>query len=174
MLNLKELSERYKDVGLGYISFGGKSFYEINSDIPLSLNSFGGKEGFVLNDKGEVELFDTSDKVLVKRHYYLNEDWHHYEEVEYKTEHFWDEEEPNKWWGKTLDNYYPHPWYPEKEIIAFELIGNLPFNRKGVIEQVVGEGENSWIELSSPDGAYDFTVSDCLQCPEFFKPSYTK
>ena len=174
MLNLKELSERYKDVGLGYIHFGGHYYYEINSDVPLSLNSFGGKEGFVLNDKGEVQLYDTSDKVLVKRHYYLTEELNDEDEVNYETEHFWDEDESRIWWGKTLDKYYPHPWYPKKEIIAFELIGNLPFNRKGVIEKVVGEGENSWIELTSPEGAYDFTVSDCLQCPEFFKPLYTK
>jgi len=172
MLNLKELSERYKDVGLGYIHFGGKSYYEVNSDVPLSLNSFGGKGGFVLSVKGEVQLFDASDRVLVKRHYYLTEEWNDEDEVDYETEHFWDETTSNRWWGKTLDDYFPHPWYPEKEIISFELIGNLPFNRKGVIEQVVGEGENSWIELTSPDGAYDFTVSDCLQCPEFFRPLY--
>jgi len=172
MLNLKELVKRYKDVGLGYISFGGKSYYEVNSDTPLSFNSFGGKSGFRLNDKGEVQLFDVSDKVLVKRHYYLNEGWNDNEEVEYKTEHFWDETTSNKWWGNTLDKYYPHPWYPQKEIKSFEVINNLPFNRKGTIEQVIGEGNNSWIELESPEGAYDFTVEDCLKCPEFFKPLY--
>lgn len=172
MLNFKELSERYKDVGLGHIGFGRKSYYEINSDEALSLNSFGGKEGVVLNNKEEVQLFDISDRVLVKRHYYLTEDWNDEDEVDYETEHYWDEDAPRIWWGKTLDSYFPHPWYPSKKIIAFKLVNDMPFNRKGTVEKVIGEGENSWIELSSPEGAYDFTVSDCLNCPEFFKPLY--
>lgn len=170
MKNLKEISEKYKDVGLGYINWGGKKYYEINSNTPLSLNSYGGVKGFILNDEGEVELYDISEKVLIKRHYYSDEEWEN--EVDYETEHFYDETSSKKWWGKTLDNYYPHPYYPEKEIVAFEIMQNLPFNNIGIIEQVVGEGENSWIELESPDGAYDFTVSDCLQAPEFFKPIY--
>ena len=107
MLNLKELNERYKDVGLGYIRFGAKSYYEINSDIPLSLNSYGGERGFILNDKNEVELFDLNNKALFKRHYYLEDSWEN--EVDYETEFYWDEKQSNKWWGKTLDNYYPHP-----------------------------------------------------------------
>lgn len=176
MLNLKELSERYKDVGLGYIHFGGHSYYEINSDIPLSLNSFGGTTGFILNDKGEVELWEFVDASCT---YYKNgeeiseDEWHNTEESE-DVQLDIRSDNTRKWWGKTLDNYFPHEWYPDRKIVAFELIGNLPFNRKGVIEKVVGEGENSWIELISPEGAYDFTVSDCLQCPEFFKPLYTK
>ncbi len=177
MLNLKELSERYKDVGLGRISFGGWSYYEINSDIPLSLNSFCGKRGFVLNEKGEVELFQLATPEEYK--YYFNdkeipydEYWELLDSEMYDDTHFNVIIEPKKWWGKTLDNYYPHPWYPERKIIAFELVNDIPFNRKGTVEEVVGEGENSWIELPSPEGAYDFTVSDCLNCPEFFKPVY--
>jgi hypothetical protein len=171
MINLKQLSERYKDVGLGHISFGGKSYYEIDSDTPLRLNSYSGKDGFVLNELGEVELCDLNDNRFVKRRYFLDENWDY--EVDYETEHFWDETKPNMRWGKTLDNYYPHPWFPDKEIVAFEVINNLPFNRKGTIEKVVG-GLDGWIELESPDGAYDFTVVDCLQCPEFFKPIYNE
>lgn len=170
MKNLKELTEKYKDVGLGYILWGGKGYYEINSDERLSFNSYGGTQGFVLNDKEEVEIYNLDDTYVVKRTYYLDENWT--QEVFYATENFYDETDCRKWWGKTLDNYYPHPWYPEKKILAFETVGNLPFNRKGTIEKVVGEGENSWIELESADGSYDFTVSDCLECPEFFKPIY--
>ncbi len=169
MKNLKELTEKYPK-GLGQLRWGGKQFYEVNSDIPLSLNSYGGEKGFVLNDKGEVEIFDLNEEVFVKRRYYLD-DWLE-TEVEYETEYFWDEKEPKTWWGLTLENYYPHPYYPEKEIIAFDVVRDLPFNLAGTVETVVGECPNSWIELESPDGAYDFTVSDCLLCPEFFRPIY--
>jgi len=163
MLNLKELSERYKDVGLGYIRFGGKSYYEINSDIPLSLNSFGGKEGFVLNDKGEVELFDISDKKLLKRHYYSDENWNN--EVDYETEEYWDEMTSSKWWGKTLDNYYPHPWFPDRKIVAFKLINDIPFFRKGkIFNMYCGDIECNY--------GVKYSEDDCLQLPEFFKPIY--
>ncbi len=172
MVNLKELFERYKDVGLGYISFGGKSYYEIDSDIPLSLNSFGGKDGFVLNDEGQVELYDLTDKVLIKRHYYSDENWDN--EVDYETKKYWDETEANKLWGKTLDNYYPHPWYADKKIIAFEIINNLPFNRKGVTVAVNRDKEASWIELETFLSSYHLNTVDCLLTPEFFKPIYEK
>lgn len=165
MLNLKELSERYKDVGLGYIRFGGKSYYEINSDISLSLNSFGGSKEFVLNDKEEVELFDISDKVLVKRHYFLIEDWNEEYEVNYETQYYWDETTPNNWWGKTLDNYYPHPWYPDKKIVAFELINDIPFFRKGKVVKV----KNNHITFNL---GVNYSVDDCLHLVEFFKPLY--
>lgn len=164
MIDLKKLSERYKDVGLGYISFGSRPYYEINSDIPLSLNSFGGKNGFILNNKGEVELFDISDKVFVKRHYFLTEDWN--DEVDYKTEYYWDETESNKWWGKTLDNYYPHPWYPNKKITHFQLVNNIPFFRKG---------EKFAVNMDEIDcNGIKYSVEDCLENPEFFMPLYLK
>jgi hypothetical protein len=165
MINLKELSERYKDVGLGYIRFGGKSYFEINSDIPLSLNSFGGTQGFVLNNKGEVELYDVSDKVLVKRHYYLTEDWNEQDEVDYETEHYWDKTTSNKWWGKTLDNYYPHRWYPDRKIVAFELVNDIPGFRKGKIFELLD------FQIR-PTLTVFYSVDDCLLLPEFFKPIY--
>ncbi len=163
MLNLKELSEKYKDVGLGYIRFGGKSYYEVNSDKPLSLNAHDGKIGFVLNENQEVELFDLSERVLIKRHYYKDLHWE--DEVDYETEYWWDEKECEKWWGKTLDNYYPHPWYPDKKIIAFELINDIPFFRKGKIFNLFcGEIECNY--------GVKYSEDDCLKLPEFFKPIY--
>ena len=187
MLNLKELSERYKDVGLGYIRFGGHSYYEVNSDIPLKLNSYGGKEGFILNSKGEAQIFEIVsapflyfnwEKEITSDEYYdsldeINNDSKKEGELGLRLEH----DSIKRWWGKTLDQYYPHPWYPEKEIIAFELIADLPYNRKGVFIEVVcagdcHHGELGWIELTSKDGSYDFTVTECLDLPEYFKPLY--
>lgn len=183
MLNLKELSERYKDVGLGYIRFGGKSFYEINSETPLQLNSYGGTKGFILNDNNEVELFEfiNQDYIcrlkgieITKEEFSSLVEYFNDDELEDEYLSFESTNGSRKWWGKTLDNYYPHPWFPSKEIVAFELVNNLPFNRKGVIEKVIGatNDEGGWIELNTVDGSYDFTVSDCLNSPEFFKPIY--
>lgn len=163
MINLQELNNRYKDTGLGYIRFGGKDYYEINSDKPLSLNSYGGTIGFVLNEQGQVELYDLDQKVLVKRHYYADEDWN--DEVEHETEYFWDEEEALKWWGKTIDNYFPHPWFPDRKIEAFELVNDIPGFRKGKVFEVV---ENQ----IRPAFSVFYSVDDCLHLPEFFKPLY--
>lgn len=165
MINLKELSNRYKDVGLGYIRFGGKSYYEINSDKPLSLNCYGGTIGFVLNDKEQVELYDLSDKRLVKRHYFLTEELNDKDEVDYETEYYWDCTEPNTWWGKTLDNYYPHQYWPDKKIQAFEIINDIPFFRKGKVFKV----EDGGISITSTVG---YSINNCLSYPEFFKPIY--
>ena len=170
MINLKELSERYKDVGLGYIHFGGHSYYEINSDVPLSLNSFGGKDGFVLNDKGEVELFELnySDDYryffngaeVSQDKYWELEDSEMYDDISFEIV-----SENKKWWGKTLDNYYPHPWFPDRKIIAFELVNDIPFFRKGkVFNLFCGD-----IEC---DYGVKYSEDDCLQLPEFFKPVY--
>ena len=39
MINLLDLTQRYGNLGMGYIRFGDHSFYKINSDEPLRLNS---------------------------------------------------------------------------------------------------------------------------------------
>jgi hypothetical protein len=167
MINLKQLSERYKDVGLGHIGFGGHSYYEINSDIPLSLNSYGGKNGFILNRKKQVQIYDLDNREIVKRHYYLTEDWNDEDEVDYKTKYYWDETEPTTWWGKTLDNYYPHPWFTEKEIIAFELVNDIPGHRKGKTFEVIEYQIKTALTVN-------YSVDDCLFLPEFFKPLYNE
>ncbi len=170
MINLKELDERYKDVGLGYIRFGGKSYYEINSDIPLSLNSFGGKDGFVLNDKGEVELYKLSETEDYK--YYFNdrevscfEYWELEDSGMYDDVSFEIKDNNKNWWGKTLDHYYPHPWYPQKKIVAFELVNDIPGFRKGKIF-------NLYMGYIEPNVGVSYSVDDCLQLVEFFKPLY--
>lgn len=138
MKNLQQLVERYanKSNGLGSISWGGKSFYETNSDVPLSLNS--SFYGFILNDKQEVELYDLNRQEIYK------------------------------WWGKTLDNYYPWPWYPEKEIKAFEVIRDFPLFSLGDILEVDEEG----LVRSTQDWEMAYWVDQCLDFPEWFKPIY--
>lgn len=182
MKNLKQLLERYNTLSTGALGWGGKSYYEMNSDVPLSLNSYGQPKGFILNEKHEVELFELGESYL---------DW--YVEDDEGIKHFISDEQCNvifaemgypdeyvlgidadvqsstkKWWGKTLDNYYPHPWYPEKEIVAFEVIRMLPFFTVGdVIEMDEYRVIRSEIDLEC---FYD--IYDCLKYPEFFKPVY--
>lgn len=165
MKNLKQLSEKYNN-NLGQLLWGGKDYYRINSDVPVSLNSFGGAQGFVLNEKGEVEEYDINNRVVVKRHYFLDEDF--ISDSEDPTEYFWDETEPSKWWGLTLDNYYPWPWYPEREIKGFTIIRNLPLFELSQYIELDEEG----ILRSSEDWELSYTTEQCLNYPEFFIPIY--
>ncbi len=148
MKNLKEIDERYKNQpnGLGYLGWGGKSFYEINSDKPLYLNSYGGGKGFVLNNLSEVELFEffetphqyyLKNVELTEDEYYdildvIDHDWELEEYIGLKLEH----NNCRKWWGLTLDNYYLHPYYPDRKIVSFEVIRDIPFTKIGDILDV--------------------------------------
>lgn len=163
MKNLKQLCDKYGYMGA--LQWGGKPYHEINSDIPLYLNSYSAPKGFILNENEEVEVYCMQEKILVKRHYYSDEEWE--TEVNFETEHFWDEMGYKTWWGKTLDNYYPHPWYPEKEIIAFEVIRNLPYFTVGKTYEVVDDAIQS-----NEDFELNYWVWQCLEYPEFFKPLY--
>ena len=179
MKNLKELQEKYSKHfnGLGHVKWGGKSFYEINSDKPLSLNSVGGKDGFILNELGQVqcyEILEADYKFFISEKEITEDEYYKYvEEAGYDSEK---EEELGlkiennnirEWWGLTLDNYYPWPYYPDKEIIAFEIVSNLPYFYEGVIynveEEVIRSTEN--YELA-------YVVWECLEHPEFFRPIY--
>src|SRR6187402_2726164 len=177
MKNLKQLQEKYSKYsnGLGHIQRGGKSYYEINSDKPLNLNS--DFNGFILNELGQVEcyeFFDATYKYFMKGLEISEEDWTRIEdEIKWCSEK---EEELQleivhdncrKWRGLTLDNYYPHPYYPEKEVKAFEVIRETPYLEMGEIYEVFCD------DLYTPD--YDgikYSVDDCLQYPEFFRPVY--
>lgn len=142
MKNLLELWEKYKDKpnGFGYLGWGTKYFYEINSNEPLNLNRYGGNGGFILNKKGEVEISKILGSI--------------------------------KCWGKTLDNYYPHPWYPEKNIVAIEIVRDIPFASTGMNYEIFDEDiAKDWRGMIRC-GYTDYSVEDCLQYPEFFKPVY--
>lgn len=165
MKNLKQLSEKYNN-NLGQLLWGGKDYYRINSDVPISLNSFGGAQGFVLNEEGQVEEFDLNNKVLVKRHYYSDEDWEYPTEEE--TEYYWDETEPSMWWGLTLDDYYPWPWYPEKQIKGFIVIKHIPLFDLHEYCEV----KDDYLIRSKEEFEIAYTIDECLKYPEFFKPIY--
>lgn len=174
MKNLKEIQEKYRKYfnGLGHVRWGGKSYYGINSDKPLNLNSYGGEEGFKLNELGQVELWETKEN-----HIYT----YFYKGQEVSEEDYWRLEDDGvsdddltlksegckKYWGLTLDNYFPHPWYPEKEIISFEIINNLPYFDEGGIYEVEGN-----LIRSDEDFELAYFTWQCLEHPEFFKPIY--
>ncbi len=179
MKNLKQLQEKYSKYhnGLGHIRWGGKTFYEVNSDVPLQLNSYGGNEGFILNELGQVQLWEFFDAPF---QYFLKDVEITYEEWEkLENEIYWNSEKEEelgldvkhdnirKWWGLTLDNYYPHPCYPEKEIIAFEVINAFPYFDEGKIYEV----EDAIIR-SEEDYELSYFTWQCLEYPEFFKPIF--
>lgn len=179
MLNIEEISKRYKC--LGEIRWGNKNYYEINSDEPLSLNSYGGDDGWLLNDKGEVEIYELieapwqyflKDKEITREEYEdileeINYDYEKEAEIGLRTENF----NVKQYWGKTLDNYYPHPWYPNRAIKGFEIVNNLPGAKKGVFIEL-NNINNMWIEIHLCGDILQYSIEDCLDNPEFFKPIY--
>jgi len=174
MKNLAELQDKYSRYfnGLGKIGWGGKSYYEINSDIPLNLNSAGGKNGFILNDSGQVELWDS------KEHYNYTFFYKGQEITEDEYRKLEDEgasdddltlksEDSKKWWGLTLDKYYPHPYYPTTKVISgFEIINNIPFFDEGEFYDLEDD------KIRSIDDDMLYNRLQCLEYPEFFKPIY--
>lgn len=173
MKNLKELQEKYSRYfnGLGHVRWGGKSYYEINSDIPLNINSYGGKDGFILNDLGQVELWEHKEvynytyfykgqEITEEEFSRLDDEGASDEDLELKSEH------SKKWWGLTLDNYYPWPYYPDKKLLGFEVVNNIPFFTEGNLYGI------SCGEIMSDDDYIIYTEDQCLNYPEFFRPFY--
>lgn len=136
MKNMQEIIDRYKNVipegrsVTGFLMWGGKPYYEINSKKPLSINSITGVE-FITNKKGQVQLYDLGKKVKGTF-------------------------ETSKWWGKTVKNYYPWPWFPKKKIAYFEVVRILPTFQLGD-------------KIYTTRATLHFNP---LDYPEFFKPIY--
>ena len=168
MENLKELIERYNnqsiDRPIGYLALGGSSFYEINSSEPLQLNM--DFYGFIINDKGEVEIYSNEYNYTTK--FYENEDYEI--EVCYPTKFFIKEEINKRYWGKTLNHYYLHPYFPTKEIVAFKIIRILPNSKLNQRYEVnaICVNYSGFIQLENRI----YSVIECLKYPEFFKPLY--
>lgn len=176
MLNLLDLTKRYGNLGMGYIRFGGHSFYKINSDEPLELNSRGGSDGYILNSDGEVEIFKISDDrsydIYYKGKKITSEEYDNMELDEVIDDIKIVDNSTIKYFDETLDKYYPHPWYPEKEIVSFQVVNISPFLKKDQILNI----ENGTINIQNDSNeiSYTITVEDCLKSPEFFKPLYNE
>lgn len=134
MLNLEKLSERYQG-RLVYIQWDAKSFYVANSDVPVSLNRTDSK--FICNEEGLVEEFSWLDNEL---------------------------ETAKKTYRLPLSGYYPWPWYPNKEIVSFEIVRLLPGHDIGDRLEIFA---NCLISNS-----LTLNVQECLLLPEFFMPVY--
>lgn len=135
MLNLEKLSERYQGQ-LGDIQWGAKQWYVIESDEPIMLNRTSSK--FICNEEGLAEEFRwISDDSL---------------------------ESTKKTYRLPLSAYYPHPWYPNKEIKAFMTVSRVPGHDIGDDIEIFA---NCLISNS-----LTLTVQECLQMPEFFMPVY--
>lgn len=173
MKNLKELQEKYSRYfnGLGHVSWGGKSYYEINSDKPLNLNSYGGKEGFILNELGQVELWEHKEHYSYTYYYkgqeVTEEEFHRLDVEGASDDDLTLQSEPSKkWWGLTLDNYYPWPYFTDKKILKFEVVRNIPFFNEGEVYNVFCG------EIIDNEGYIRYSEEQCLEFPEFFKPIY--
>lgn len=68
----------------------------------------------------------------------------------------------------TPNDLYPHPWFPDREIVAFECLTFAPLWEVGKIYEV----DKERIIRSELDWETSLWVSQALDYPEFFKPIY--
>lgn len=175
-----EISNPRKRCVTGYLSWGGRRFYELNSDVPYHLN--GTYDDFIKNELGEIQCWESGPeeyeyffdgKLITEKEYnaiWVNENilGETNDELDFRT----DIKLVNTtkyWWGKTLDQYYPHPYFTDKEIIGFKVIRNLPFYKINEIYYLNDDKNlgDDWSEV-------DYSLADCLKYPEFFEPIYDK
>lgn len=116
--------------------------------------SWGGKNFYLKNTNDSICLNSNSNGFV------LNENK---EVMEFDPSNF------EKSFGKTLDNYYPHPYHVDKKIKSFEIIRIIPFDN--TITSIV-EVNNDGILLYNDNESTFFSISKCLKYPEFFKPLY--
>jgi hypothetical protein len=76
----------------------------------------------------------------------------------------------NRTYNNKLEDYYPHPWYPDKEIESFECIRMSVYWTKGIRYEVFVENDGYLIE--GDDHETRVWLSEALDFPEFFKPIY--
>ena len=168
MITIKQLQDRYPDSSFGH---GGKGYYEINSTTPVFINSYGYKKEIV-NDKGEVQCFDLLDRedytytlngkeISEDKYYLLLEDE---DGIPDGLEQIYSK----FWWGKTIDQYYSWPYFPDKEVKAFECVRKIPYFNVGEVYEVEYDG----LIRSDEDSELAYWVYQCLEHPEFFKPIY--
>ena len=73
--------------------------------------------------------------------------------------------------GDTLDQYYPHPYFDNKEFYGFKITQNLPNFKKGEV-YLIQQGIEGGDYISGAKYKSIYFVSDCLDYPEFFQPQY--
>lgn len=182
MFNIVALKNRYKDVKYGLSSIGmGK--YLVNSDENINLNSSGDGE-YILDENGFVEefKFDTTvkpsfwykdeagtelvsdeylDSELVKHNFNVFDGLYLKDNPAYTI----------RTYRAKPEEYYPHPWYPDKQIIEFECIRMAPYWTYGKKYEV-----ESWFTgdafIQADDNETRLWVWEALEYPEFFKPIY--
>ncbi len=160
MKNLKEVFERYESQKgfhcsiLVLLNLVSKSFYEINSDKQISLNS--NYSGLILNPEGRAQCYGGRNNYEIIKEEDKVSDIHNFTDSV-------------KWWGKKLENYYLHPYYPDKNILGFQIIRFLPDCKINDFFKL--EFDSNGIEVIKV-GKHKYTESDCLEYPEFFKPIY--
>ncbi len=69
---------------------------------------------------------------------------------------------------------YPHPYFPDKEILAFEVVEGFPGAKKGQVFNVINiqdwDSGQEYMGISIPYN--NWCVEFCLQNPRHLKPLY--
>lgn len=180
MTSLQQIIDRYKDIlprytssVMGYLMWGARQYYAINSDEPLLINSQYGVE-FITNKEGLVEEYSIIEDVPNTLYYRDEEQTQEVSFDEFYNRFFKSphtEEEYSEYYHKYTRNnpdrvkfryrykteeLYPHPWYPGRDISHFKVIRIMPGLLPG--DEIVQESYEK-------EQYY-------LQYPEFFKPIY--
>lgn len=173
MLSVAGLVTRYPQ-GLGpALSWGGKCYYKINCSEPYNLNST--FSGFILRDDDRVQCYSweapPSTALLI--------------DMEERSESI-------VWWDAKLDGFYPHPFFSDNKIMAFQCVRTCPSFTEGELYEVsypedrlkrlkdrglpilFPESISSLVIVPGDDRMTNFDVNYMLQYPEFFKPVYER
>lgn len=171
MLTVKGLLERYPEGLASALQWGMKSYYKEGCDEPFHLNST--SQGFILNDEGRVQCYAEDGEIPTAALDVERDDTHWSDSV--------------RWWDETLDKFYPHPWHPDKKILAFKCIRCCPsFTRDVEYEVSYFEDRNKRVRdkgltplfstgisaVASDDGLFCPHPKFMLRYPEFFRPVY--
>jgi hypothetical protein len=73
--------------------------------------------------------------------------------------------------GNDLTKCFLHPYFPDKKVIGFELVKPFPHFNMGVIYLLQSGGSDGDYIISNK-GMSRYTISECFEFPEYFKPAY--
>lgn len=182
MLNLQQFYDKYGPRALP----GNGPNYLVNSDVPHSLNRT--YEAYVTDADGRVQEYSMELLSGVEHPHPTPE-----EEAaellvdeagqdrarEARCEEYSRRQNETLWWGETLDKYYPHPYYPDDEVVAVQVLQDIPTGH-GIVKAgtVVPDSEENDDEPQFSLPWYrktyqaDYPLSAVYDMPQYFKPLY--
>jgi hypothetical protein len=177
------------------LQWGGNGYYLINSDVERHLNSVSpshyekwdrSADGFIMKGEyvqeythneniqannwsvdSEGIILLTEDQVEAQLKIMGTDKWLDWVDSLYRIKN---EDYTIRTYNNKLEDYYPHPWYPDKEIESFECIRMSVYWTVGTRYDVFVENDGYLIE--GDDHETRLWLSEALDFPEFFKPIY--